>query len=272
MRHPDIDPRFQFAHDKSSELEVSFPGVSLRITAPESSDDEDFSVEVIISGGSDSDDLSIDDYKLDVSTIKHDGVVVAAIVRITKRDDIIQGQQATPKPGLKEMVEERTAQRMAQAKSLVEADALALAAMFPITLNDEEQAEYEKKQKDLADYADKMQRLNGYFGAMFPGLFHRIPSQVDDADNKTLSEVVSHLPEQPVDDQLSLPEVGDRVRSTVDLRLHDDEMVDYVYIQPGDGGAVEAAWSEEEITIRWDKGATNDCSIDEFEVEDDDEN
>lgn len=43
-----IDPRFVFAHDKPSELEISFPGGSVRITAPDNSA-EPYHAEIIVS-------------------------------------------------------------------------------------------------------------------------------------------------------------------------------------------------------------------------------
>lgn len=89
-----IDPRFTFAHDKDSELEISFPGCSIRITAPPTTNaaalreefgDYEYHCEIIISCD--------EEMKLSRSLDED----FAKILYINRRDDIIAGRTALPK-------------------------------------------------------------------------------------------------------------------------------------------------------------------------------
>lgn len=70
MRHPEIDPRFTFAHDKESELEISFPGGTIRITAPSKIDLEDsFHGEIIV-------DVDEDHFSLNIRPVFRSACII----------------------------------------------------------------------------------------------------------------------------------------------------------------------------------------------------
>lgn len=86
-RIPSIDSRFEFAHEKPSELEISFPGGSVRITAGETHGDP---VEMIVS--------TDDGIRINPPSFKvYRDVFYGAILRLSPVLEVVEGQMANPK-------------------------------------------------------------------------------------------------------------------------------------------------------------------------------
>lgn len=81
----------------------------------------------------------------------------------------------------------------------------------------------------------------------------------------------NHMKEQIVNDQIfDGYEVGDRVRATSQLHLRDDSDGHWVTIEIGDLGTVELP-DGDDVSVRWDKAVSNDCSYDEIEPVDEED-